>query len=150
VSFTKVQWSQKCCGYIGNSNIFCIDNNHNKLNHCGTVAHAERKFTPESTTYYAPTGLRYGRHTPDSTISIKFNQVPNCLKQTFASGELTRNKWPAIFQQKLSDNSTQPLLTINGIMDCLHPGDELVLRCNGNDDTSSHYSFDDDPHTLDT
>ncbi len=73
--FSSEEWSQKCCGFIGKSAKFCIEEKVGSFGHCGTTSHGRRKFSPDYNRYYAPAGMQYGRQAEDSKMNIHVKRL---------------------------------------------------------------------------
>jgi hypothetical protein len=87
--FSSDEWSQKCCGFIGASGNFCIEEKVGPFGHCGTTSHGRRKFSPEYNRYYAPLGMHYGRQAADSEMNLHVNRLSGKWRDKVREGLFT-------------------------------------------------------------
>jgi hypothetical protein len=95
--FTAEEWSQKCCGLIGSTGKFCIEDKVPKSSHCGMASHATRKFFPDNNAYYAPAGIQYGNQAAESEVFLYTKAIPTKWREKIKMGLFTQTRWEDIF-----------------------------------------------------
>ena len=102
--FSSEEWSKKCCGFIGKSAKFCIEEKVATFGHCGTTSHGRRKFSPDYNRYYAPVGMHYGTPAADSEMNIHVNRLSGKWRDKVRKGLFIRTQWADIFIKVMTED----------------------------------------------
>jgi hypothetical protein len=91
----------KCCGYIGKSEYFCLRERvpGNGYESCQTVAHADRRFTPAENSFYAPIGPFYNTPAANSVKVVNINDLSSAQQARFMDASYTREGWDRLFDE---------------------------------------------------
>ncbi len=103
--FTAEEWSRKCCGLIGSTGKFCIEDKVPKSSHhCGRTSHATKKIFPDNNVYYAPAGIQYGNQAADSDPSLHTRAIPTKWREHIKMGLFTQTQWVDILLKAGTEN----------------------------------------------
>ena len=91
----------KCCGYIGKSDFFCLRDRvpENGYKSCQTLSHADRRFTPAEDSFYAPIGLHYNTPAANSLKVVNINDLSNVQQARIMDASYTRAVWDRLFDE---------------------------------------------------